>query len=361
MILSTREESRDLIPVLNQVRNLVFDLNSLPAIRSKEELESLKQIFLVLIERDFHLTVVWEESDYPVEWRNHNELTVIRIPRDDAISIFENPILLSTKYFWITENPAIQQQLAEQDCLFAYGNLTAQQIPGIHYEYLRDLLELFNPSQHTAKLLSEMIVDLKSLAPRQPLIIGIGGPDECGHAYFIEALLEALEKHDILVEGLDLTELISTEFHTRKYWRSDEIEQWMINECLLPFSEGHRIFMENPPEFMKPYETNVYPFFLAPEMVLVVWGTALFLPRLQQIMDTGILLEVSPKAATARLFGLDERENFDPDFVRKYEKNDGRLYEDYLQKYKVRDWVEQRVDFDNFHAFQLKSQGAQRL
>ena len=355
MLLSTRKESPDLIALLSQVRHLVFDLNSLPAVCSKEELDSLKRILLVLLERDFQVTVIWEESDYPVEWRNQKELTVIRIPRDDATLIFENQILFSPKYFWITENPTIQQHLEEHDRLFAYGNLTSEQVPGIHYEYLRDLLELFNPSQHTVMLLSEIIVELKSQAPQQPLIVGIGGPDECGHAYFIEALLEALENREILVEGLDLTELISTEFHTRHYWRSDEIEQWMMNECLLPFSEGHRVFMETPPAFLDPYETTIYPFFLAPEMILVVWGTALFLPQLQQIMDIGILLEMSPKAATARLFGLDERENFDPDLIRKYEKNDGRLYEYYLQKFKVREWVEQRVDFDNFRAFQLKT------
>ncbi len=354
MLLSTLEESSDLVALLNRVRHLVFDLNSLPAMRSGGEWESLTQLFLVLLERDYHLTVVCEKSDYPAEWRNQKKLTVVRIPRSDATRIFENQVLFSPQCFWITENPNIQRYLAEKKCLFAYDHLTSDQASGIHYEYLRDLLELFNPSQHTVMLLSEMIVELKSRAPRQPLIAGIGGPDECGHAYFIEALIEALEKHDILVEGLDLTELVSTEFHTRQYWRSDEIEQWMMNECLLPFSEGHRVFMENPPAFLEPYETNVYPFFLAPEMILVVWGTALFIPPLQHIMDTGILLEMSPKAATARLFGLDERENFDPDFIRKYEMNDGRLYEDYLQKYKVRDWVTQRVDFDNFHAFQLK-------
>ncbi len=354
MLLSTLEESSDLVALLHRVRCLVFDLNSLPAMQSGGEWEFLTPFFQVLLERDYHLTVVWENPDYPAEWRNQKKLTVVRIPRSKATLIFENQILFSPEYFWVTENPDIQSYLAGKKCLFAYDSLRSEQAPGIHYKHLRDLLELFNPSQHTVMRLSERIVELKSRAPRQPLIVGIGGPDECGHAYFIEALIDALEKRDVLVEGLDLTELVSTEFHARHYWRSDEIEQWMMQECLLPFSEGRRVFMENPPAFLEPYETNVYPFFLAPEMVLVVWGTALFVPPLQHIMDTGILLEMSPKAATARLFGLDERENFDPEFIRKYERNDGRLYEDYLQKYKVRDWVTQRVDFDNFHAFQLK-------
>ena len=351
---STLEESVDLDASLNRVRHLVFDLNSLPAMQPGGEWESLTQLFRVLLERDYHLTVVSEKSDYPVEWRNQKKLTAIRIPRNDAALVFENPVLFSPEYFWITDNPQVQSYLAGKKRSFACESPASDQAPGIQLKYLGDLLELFNPSMRTVMRLSERIVALKSRAPRRPCIVGIGGPDECGHAYFIEALVEALEKRDFLVEGLDLTELISTEFHTRHYWRSAEIEQWMMRECLLPFSEGRRVFMENPPAFLEAYETNVYPFFLAPEMILVVWGTALFLPPLQHIMDTGILLEMSPKAATARLFGLDERENFDPGFIRKYERNDGRLYEDYLRKYNVRDWVTQRVDFDNYHAFQLK-------
>ncbi len=33
---------------------------------------------------------------------------------------------------------------------------------------------------------------------------------------------------------------------------------------------------------------------------------------------------------------------------------DGKLYQDYLEKYKVVESVEKTVDFNNYHAFRLK-------
>ena len=81
MLLSTLEESSDLVALLHRVRCLVFDLNSLPAMQSGGEWEFLTPFFQVLLERDYHLTVVWENPDYPTEWRNQKKLTVVRIPR----------------------------------------------------------------------------------------------------------------------------------------------------------------------------------------------------------------------------------------------------------------------------------------
>ena len=353
-LASTADETTDLLASLSRVEHLVFDLNSLPDPLSGDELEIFRQMLDVLTDRDFTITLIVDDQSLTSDWPTH-KTTVITIPKEETGLLFQNPSLFTPEAFWITENPQIQQHLAKQQQVFAYGSTASKALPGVHYEYLQDLLELFNPSHQAALMLSETILNLKSQAPQQPLIVGVGGPEECGHAFFIEMLIEVLEGSPYLIEGVDLTELLSTEFHVNGYWRSSAIQSWMMNELLLPFAEGDRICIETPPAVMEAYETNVYPLFLAPEMILVVWGNTLFLPQLQDIIDWSILLELSPKVATARLFGIDEHENFDPDFIRKYEENDGRLYQHYLQQYQVEAWVEQKVDFNNFRAFRLKS------
>ena len=352
-LVSPHKEAVDLLPVLSQVKHLVFDLNSLAGLKSQETMELVKQILQIFWERDFQLTLLWNQHP-PPEWQNRKQITVIQGEKDNLSLLWKNPVLFSPDCFWITDNPKIQQHLAQQKLWFAHRSPLRKGVSGIYFKAFPELLELFNPSRHTALLLSEKILTLKNQAPQQPLIIGIGGPEECGHTYFVEELVDELEKHPYLVEGIDLTELVSAEFYQQDYWRSAEIQHWMLQELLVPFSQGKRICLEAPPPLMEPYETNVYPFFLAPEMILLVWGNTLFLESLQTIIHWGILLELSPKVATARLFGMDERENFDPAFIEKYEENDGRLYADYLKKHKVRERVEQRVDFNNFRAFRLQ-------
>lgn len=348
------EETVDLLPVLSRVKHLVFDLNSFEDLNVPEALDSLKQILKIFGERDFQLTLLWENQDPPAEWLHRKKLTLIQVKKNDLAPLLKNTVLFAPDCFWISDSPKIQQHLAQQKLWFACGHPLGEAVPGIYYDSFSDLLELFNPSRHTAILLCEKILSLKNQAPNQPLIIGIGGPEECGHTYFVDELVDELEKHPYLVEGIDLTELVSGEFYQQEYWRSAEIQQWMVQELFLPFAKGKRICIEAPPPVMQPYETNVYPFFLAPEMILLVWGNTLFLEPLQSLIHWGILLELSPRVATARLFGIDEREDFDPDFIRKYEENDGRLYEDYLKKHQVRKKIDQRVDFNNFRAFRLQ-------
>ncbi len=354
MMNEKRNGPVDLFTALRQVDHIVFDLNSLSSMLSEEDLDSFKQILNVLTDRNFKIILIWENEGYPSEWRNKDAISVLTIPRNETAVLFQNTVLFASEYLWVTENSEIQQHLAKKHCLFAYEATPNEDMLGLRYEHLKDLLELLNPSRQTAILLSDTILKLKQQAPQLPLLVGIGGPEECGHTYFVEALIEALENSDYLIEGLDLTEVLSVEFHLSDYWRSKEIQDWTMNELLLPFSEGKRVYLETPPDFVKPHETNVYPFFLAPEMILVVWGNTLFLPELQEIIDWSVLLELSPKVATARLFGINERENFDPDFIRKYEENDGRLYKEYLQKYEVEEAVTQKIDFNNFNAFRLK-------
>ena len=89
-------------------------------------------------------------------------------------------------------------------------------------------------------------------------------------------------------------------------------------------------------------------------MILFVWGTTVFLPEMENIIDLRVLLELSEKTAAARMFSLDERENFDQSFVDTYLKKEGKHYADYLDHFKVHDQIDYRINFDNFNAFRMK-------
>ena len=89
-------------------------------------------------------------------------------------------------------------------------------------------------------------------------------------------------------------------------------------------------------------------------MILLVWGTTVFLPEMENLIDLRVLLELSEKTAAARMFSLDERENFDQSFVDTYLKKEGKYYADYLDQFNVRDQIDFWIDFDNFNAFRMK-------
>ena len=89
-------------------------------------------------------------------------------------------------------------------------------------------------------------------------------------------------------------------------------------------------------------------------MILLVWGTTVFLPEMEDLIDLRMLLELSEKTAAARMFSLDERENFDQSFVDTYLKKEGKFYADYLDQFNVYDQIDYRIDFDNFNAFRMK-------
>ena len=102
------------------------------------------------------------------------------------------------------------------------------------------------------------------------------------------------------------------------------------------------------------FEIIITPFFLAPEMILLVWGTTVFLPEIENLIDLRVLLELSEKTAAARMFSLDDRENFDQSFVETYLKKEGKYYADYLGQFNVHEQIDYRIDFENFNAFRMK-------
>ncbi|MBF0236760.1 MAG: hypothetical protein HQM12_03580 [SAR324 cluster bacterium] len=337
----------------NHIQSLIFDLNHLVSHSARQEWTIFEQILQVLIERDYHIILISQEIP-AFNYHQYEQISLIQSATIPAIA--NNTSLLQNTTFWVTNDPEVQEKLGSVRQIFAGSTLIEENYPSFQFQQLHDILYMFHPSQNTADYLAQQIIKTKQKAESIPLIVGVGGPEDCGHAYFIGPLVDALENHDVLLAGLDLTEILGTEFQasTRAgYWHSQEIRDWMLNTIILPFSKGERVFIESAPDFIEPYEISVFPLFIAPEMVLLLWGTTIFLPELSCI-DSKILLDLSPKSATARMFGLDDRQNFSPEFVQNYETHDQQYYAEYLSKYNVFRDTEHLVDFNNFHAFRLK-------
>ena len=159
----------------------------------------------------------------------------------------KNNSLTDNDVFWFTEHPELQTKLSESTRNFAGSIGSTGQNGGMQYQYLQDMLQIFHPSKITAADLSAKIVKLKHESPQVPLIVGIGGPDECGHVFFVSELTEALEDQELLVSGLDLSQVLGTEFQKQNIsgkkskstlWRSKEIQN-LIVEDVMPVSYTH--------------------------------------------------------------------------------------------------------------------------
>jgi len=342
------------------IRLLVFDIDSLTVDFDQAAWKNFRRFLFVLDERDFEIILISKTINL-VDWQSYYKLSVLQSTCEDAFN--NNSSLSKPDVFWFSENSSLQKKLSNSTRNFAGSNNKTKQYGGLQYQNLYDMLQIFNPSKITATDLSNTLSKLKQNSEQVPLLIGIGGPDECGHSFFVGELIDTLEGQNILVSSLDLSQVLGTEFNKHdenrsknisSFWRSNEIRDWVIEDVLSPYCSGKQVYIESPPPILTDFELTIFPFFLAPEMILLVWGTTVFLPELQKFLDLRILLELSEKNAAARMFALDERENFDQSFIDTYLKKEGKLYSEYLKRNKVIDKIDFSINFNNFHAFRFK-------
>jgi len=344
----------------NYIRLLVFDLESLAVNFDQNAWDNFRQFLRVLDGRDFE-TLLISESIEASEWDSYVKLSVLQCTTENALQ--NNTSLSAADVFWFSEQPELQKKISQLNAKFAGSKGLTTHNGGLQYRHLYDMLQIFHPSKITATDLSTTLFKLKQDSPQVPLMLGIGGPDECGHSFFVGELIEALEEQEILTSSLDLSQVLGTEFlkqitpadkSVSTLWRSKEIRDWVIEDVLRPYSLGQQVYFENPPEIVQYYELSTFPYFLAPEMILLVYGTTVFLPEFENLIDLRILLELSQKTAAARMFALDERENFDQSFVETYLQKEGKSYADYLAQYEVLNQIDYRINFENFNAFRMK-------
>ena len=72
----------------------------------------------------------------------------------------------------------------------------------LYFQHCSDLLESLHTSRASARDFTHLMLETKRNSPKLPLTGGIGGPDECGHAFVVAKLLEALEELEQLVSEL---------------------------------------------------------------------------------------------------------------------------------------------------------------
>jgi uridine kinase len=341
-----------------QVQTLVFDLDSLTGEFSQEQWESFREFLRILQERDFHLVLLGEEVS-PSDWQQLSGISVVSGSPESSGR--HNPQLGQTDHFWVTDRSNLHAWLQDQSIYFASRQPVL--VPnGFYCSRIEDLLQIFHPSHNTTIEIAEQLLKSKQEAPSKPLLVGISGPDDCGHAYFVGELLETLEEQGVLVSGFDLLELLSPEYKnlvTADYWRSSQERDWILDTLLRPYAAGESVAVIDEPDFLQGCETSSYPLFWASEMVVLLWGTTIFVPGVQELLDVKIVLDLTPKAAAARLFQLDERSDFNPDFVETYLKGEGRLYSEYLEANQIQQQADFVVQFDNFHAFKLRNDSKQ--
>ena len=341
------------------INRLIFELDSLTLNFDNESWENFRHFIKLLDSRDFS-TVLVSDSIQGSDWQTYKRLSIIKSSGEHAFN--NNSSLSHDDVFWFTERDSLQKELSNAKVKFAGGSSDTVQNGGLQYQNLYDVLQIFHPSKITTADLSVTISKLKQESEKVPLILGIGGPDECGHSFFVGELVDALEDQNLLVSSLDLTNVLGTEFQdyensdrvkSNSYWRSVEIRNWIIDDVLIPYNQGKKIYIEHAPKFINDYNICDFPFFLAPEMILLVWGTTIFLPEFENLFDISFLLELSDKAATARMFAFDERENFDKAFIQTYKTKEGKYYSNYMKKFNVNERISYKINFDNFNAFRI--------
>jgi len=346
----------------SKIQRLVFDLDSISVDFDKEAWENFRNFISILEERDFETVLISKSIDVN-DWKTFTRLSVLQSSCEEAYK--KNSSLLEPDVFWVSENLSLQKKLSNSTRNFAGSNSLTLKNGGFKYQSIYDILQIFHPSKVTARDLSKDLVKLKVNSEKVPLVVGIGGPEECGHSFFIGELVETLEDREMLVSNIDLSLVLGSEFFKNdtssksagnSFWHANEIREWLIGDILKPYSMGEKVFIENPPSFIKEFELTNFPFFLTPEMILLIWGTTIFLPELERFFDLKILLELSDKTATARMFGLDERQNFDEAFLETYLENDGKYYSEYLKQNNVITKMDYRIDFNNFYAFRFKEE-----
>ena len=198
----------------NLIRLLVFDLDSLTANFDQESWDNFRQFLLILDDRDFE-TLLISGSIEASEWESFAKLSVLHSTAENAFQ--NNPALSAKDVFWFSEQPELQKKISRISQNFAGSDGCTTQNGGLQYQHLHDMLQIFHPSRISAADLSANLFKLKQHSQQVPLMLGIGGPDECGHSFFVGELTDALEDQELLVSIIDLSQVLGTEFQKKLY------------------------------------------------------------------------------------------------------------------------------------------------
>jgi hypothetical protein len=199
---------------------------------------------------------------------------------------------------------------------------------------------------------------------RKSLLVGLGGPVLSGYQAFALDLKRDLElAGHPLVELLDLSPFLHASDDESApppqpgFWRERRAGEWLLRDVLGPIHAGRQVYVERLPPEAPPAFAAHLPLYLSEESVVLAFAEMLFVPEVRALLDLSILLDVSPKETTRRLYEMPDDEEFDPKFIEQYLAHDGKAYGEYLRTYRVEAQVDVRIDANRRSAFTLLGQG----
>jgi hypothetical protein len=348
---------------LKRIRAVALDIAG--ANQSHERQDELSEFIWHLLERHYRMYLFNSNSEQELagEDFSHPRLAFLREEMPPSQATLERHAELRTPAtLWITDEPRLQAWLRAAGLPFMYLQHEGPPRPGgQRLVHLSELTALLDPSGLLLRDLSAMVADVRRFRPQGALLVGVGGPPQSGFQQFALDLRGRL--HDAgheLVELLDLSSLMrSTETLLEDGpgasgpWVSAEAGRWLREAVLAPLREGRAVYVEQRPALLPADFGAHFPLYISEASVVLLFAELLFATEVAEALDLSILLEVSPEETTRRLYEIPDGERFDAKFTAQYLSREGRIYQDYLQRNRVRERASVRVDADHPGAFVL--------
>ena len=328
---------------ITEIETIIIDLESLG--KFAQECEPVLE---TLIEREFQVVLLATDIE---KWEQWKDRCVLSTSREEILNNFQEN---AQNVMCVTDSNSLQNQCIQMQIIVICLESKAYHEAMIRLLNFQDLVMLLDPSRLASMQIAQELAIQKDAQPEKAMMVLVEGVENCGHIVFVVQLIEQLEQCQQMVSGLDLTELKTLE-HAPNYWNDPAQRDWVMHKIINPFSKNERLLIKDAPEWAVEKDITEFPLFLTPEMIFVVWGSCLLTDGIEAIDSKKIFLNLSDKAATARLFGINQEENFDPAFIEKYQATEGHLYHQYLQQSCFQSLSDWQVQFDSLEAFRIHS------
>jgi len=328
---------------VSAITAVVLDVS--PGYQSRDVQEALTDLVLHLLERGYQifLGVTTDPSLLQVEDFAQPGITYLRerLPPSAAL-LAQHAALREPTTLWITDDAPLQGWIRQEGLPFAFPALREVSFaPDFAFNGYGDLAAMLDPTVNTLRDISQFIMERRLAKLSGALLVGIGGPPESGFQRFMVQLKPQLESDGAaLVDFLDLTAFLRSSDDKpapggNGLWRDAAAGQWLLDTVLSPLATGGRVYVERrPAPAPKDFDAH-FPLFLSEESIVLVMGEMLFAPPIRDMLDVSILLEVSARETTRRLYEIPAGEDFPAKFLEQYLAGQGGRYRDYLERHQV--------------------------
>jgi hypothetical protein len=348
---------------LKRIRAVALDIAG--AGQTYETQDDVSEFIWHLLERHYRVYLLTTNKDDDLAGEDFAQpgLVFLReeMPPSQA-TLDAHAELVGPGTLWITDDPQLQAWIGAAGLEFMYLRHHADGLPGGQpVERLSELSALLHPTGLLLRDVGRMVDDVRRFHAGRALLVGVGGPPLSGYQQFALDLRGQLQDggHE-LVEFLDLSSLMrSTEAlldsgdSKGSPWVSAEAGRWIGEQVLAPLAAGRAVFVEKPPAGLPRIFEAHFPLYISEASVVLVLGELLFTSELADALQLSILLEVSPEETTRRLYEIPGGERFDAKFTEQYLSREGRIYQDYLTRHRVRERASIRIDANRAGAFFL--------